>query len=69
MLEPAPVLDWQPMDTFPKDGTRCDIQFQNRVVGKGFYWGQEPMGKNYCIRGDQNKMSPYLEPQGWRKAQ
>lgn len=71
--------EWQPMDTFPKDGTRCEILFESGqalTAGRnakgnleGWFWGMELMGKGYCIRGTQNKMSPYLttRAKGWRK--
>ena len=73
MLEPTIAADpvtiegFQPMETFPKDGTRCDLLCQNRVVAKGIFWGQEIMGKKYVMRGDQNHLSLYLVPMGWRK--
>jgi hypothetical protein len=55
------------MEDFPKDGTRCLIEFQHNVVSKGWFWGKPPMGDEHCIRNDQNVMSPYLTPIQWWK--
>lgn len=59
--------EWQSMDTFPKDGTRCDILCDYNQIAEGIFWGMAPMGKKYVLRGEQNVLSPFLAPQGWRK--
>lgn len=57
-----------PMSTFPRDGTRCQLLFQQGVKStEPFFWGRELVGNDFCIRGTHNKMSPWLRPQGWRK--
>lgn len=60
--------EWQPMNTFPKDGTHCDIKTEH-AIAKNIWWGQEPLGKNYVLRGDENKLSEYVIERavGWHK--
>jgi hypothetical protein len=69
--KPVPQSDepFAPMGTFPKDGTRCQLKFEQggAISLSPFYWGDNLMGAGQCIRGDQNVMSPYLKPVGWRK--
>lgn len=60
------MIMYEPMETFPKDGTRCDVLCQNGAVAKGIFWGQEIMGEDFVLRGDQHHLSPFLKPQGWR---
>lgn len=58
---------YQSMDTFPKNGDRCEIRFEYGTVTKGWFWGREIVGKGYGIRGDQNMLSKWLHPVGWKK--
>jgi hypothetical protein len=55
------------METFPKDGTRCSIEFASGNRHGGWFWGHRLMGEGYCIRGDQAEISPYLKPLRWAK--
>ena len=60
------------MDTFPKDGTRCDILFEGSppVIAKEIHWGLPPIGKQLTFIGSNNILSPWLvenrEMLGWR---
>lgn len=68
MKLPKSSEPWKSMDTFPKDGTRCQIKVQSGVVSQEpFWWGAEIVGDGFCIRGSTNRISKYLKPEGWRK--
>lgn len=47
-------------------GSRTVIEFENETVIGGWFWGHGLIGKDYCIRGEQNKMSPWLKPIRWK---
>lgn len=63
---------WEPMSTFPKDGTRCDILVRGEevIVCKDIWWGLPPIGTKMTFVGSQNILSPWLQSEdmliGWR---
>lgn len=64
---------WEPMNTFPKDGTRCDILIDGGTVVKDIWWGLPPIGTQMTFIGSQNILSPWLQKEdmlrGWRVKQ
>ena len=57
---------WNSMETFPKDGTRCEILCEHGAIIKEAWWGKHPIGNKMCIIGPTNFVSPYLTLKGWR---
>lgn len=66
---------WEPMSTFPKDGTRCDILIEGdgSTICKDIWWGLPPIGTKMTFVGSQNILSPWLQQEdmlvGWRVKQ
>src|SRR5574337_975464 len=60
--------NWNPMSEFAKDGTRCAILFKYGAVNdQPLWWRRTPLGDKMTIIGEQNAVSPYLVPLGWKK--
>lgn len=60
--------NWNPMSTFPQDGTRCAILFKHGAVNdKPLWWGRTPLGDRMTIVGSQSAVSSYLVPLGWKR--
>jgi hypothetical protein len=71
----ATVERWEPIDTFPKDGTRCDVLCETtdgkngaRVIVSEIVWAREPIGNRYGFFGKTNRLSGYLTPLMWRRS-
>lgn len=63
---------WEPMETFPEDGKRCEILTDMGAIVKDIWWGQPPLGSQYTFVGQQNILSLYLvagKLLGWRLKQ
>lgn len=37
------MTEWNPMSTFPQDGTKCDILMKRGSIAKEIAWAQDPM--------------------------
>lgn len=59
---------WLPIATHPRTGERFDVLSLRGGVVKGIFWGQRPMGREFCLRGEQNVLSPVVVLTHWRKA-
>lgn len=63
---------FEPMETFPKDGTVCDLLCCSvdrntvRVIVKDIKWSRYPIGDRWGLTGRTNNLSSYLVPLGWR---
>lgn len=65
--------EWFKMDTAPRDGTVFDLLCKSKenveVIVPNIKYGHAPMDKTRLVLwGNQNMLSSYLEPLGWRPA-
>jgi hypothetical protein len=64
------MTDWQSMESFPKNGTSCDILCKSKdgieIVATEVSWAREPIGNNYSFFGKNNRLSSYLTPISWK---
>jgi hypothetical protein len=63
--------DWRPMDQAPRDGTPFTLLAKSKdgveVIVLNIKYGHASMDKTKLILwGNQNFLSPYLEPLGWK---
>lgn len=64
--------DWKPMHEAPRDGSVFEVKCRSKdgveVIVPNIKFGHAPMDKTkFILWGNQNFLSPYLEPLGWRK--
>ncbi len=65
-------MDWQPMDTAPKDGSILDVKCKSEdgveIVVKELFYAFKPMriDDTMILWGKNNFLSPYLTPIEWR---
>ena len=69
----ATAEHWEPMESFPRDGTPCDVLCETTdgkngvtVIANDIKWARRPIGDEYTYVGSNNILSPYLVPLGWR---
>lgn len=65
-------MDWQSMETAPKDGTTFDVLCKSKdgveVVVPELKYGHAPMDKTkFVLWGTKNMLSSYLTPIGWKE--